>query len=236
MKKTVVLSIAILSVCFFVPISSANEEALELEAGVTNDSAQRIKEANQERKEEILQKAEQRKEERQNAIEERKQMVEEKRAKVCENIQKRVETRIVRYEKNKNAHQNVFSNMLSRLKNAIERFKQMGLETQKLEADLAVLEEKISNLYKVHDVFISELKITQDHACGGSEGEFRSKLGQARKMAPEVRAAILDVREYYVSVIRQDLLDLRVQLQDNAESEDANGADEDGEDDGNEKD
>jgi len=56
------------------------------------------------------------------------------------------------------------------------------------------------------------LDATETVACGGSNGEFKEKLGEARKMSSEVHTKLQAVRDYYKTTIRADILELRKQL------------------------
>lgn len=209
MKQKVFISMLILSVLGLAGFVFAQEDTTQI--GRSDVKAR--KEAQLEKREEIKQKIEDKKDSIQERKEERVQNREEKMERVCENIQSRVRTRINRYENSKNAHVKVFSNILNRLNKTVQRFEDMKLDVSKLKADVVVLESKIDKLYTDHDTFISELQTTEDFACGKSEGEFKAKLGEARKIAPEVKGDILDIREYYETTIRQDLLDLRAQIE-----------------------
>ena len=189
--------------------------------------------SNDQKKAEIKEKIEQKKADLEEKREEKVQAMEKRMERVCENVEARVRTRVNRYENNKNAHMNVFSNMLNRLQRVVDRFKEAKLDTTELEKNVTALEVLIDKLYADHDVFISDLKETQDYACGKSEGEFKAKLGVARKVMPEVRTDIVEIREYYKSTVRPEILDLRSQLEDDDDgqkNEDENEQDEQAED------
>jgi hypothetical protein len=137
----------------------------------------------------------------------------------CENIEKRVQTRVNRYENKQAQHRNVFGGLSIRTENLVTKFKAEGLDTSKLEAALVVLKEKVGALETEHQTFIDGLKATETIACGESEGKFREKLGEARKMTTEVREGIIEIREHYKNVVRVEILALRDQLATTDETE-----------------
>ncbi|MEA1926015.1 MAG: hypothetical protein U9M90_02075 [Patescibacteria group bacterium] len=149
--------------------------------------------------------------------EERKDIREQIKERRCENIEARINTRIKRYENNQAQHRRIFDNLVSRIERCITKFEKASFDVSKLKSDLVVLKKKVQALHDAHALFIDELKNTRDHICGESEGAFVKQLGEARKMIPEVRSKLLDVREYYRTVIRPDLLDLRKQIVDKYE-------------------
>lgn len=130
----------------------------------------------------------------------------------CENIEKRVQTRVNRYENKQSQHRNVFGGLLTRTEALVTKFKAEGLNTSKLETALVVLKEKVGALETEHQTFIDGLKATETIACSESEGKFREKLGEARKMTTEVREGIVEIREHYKNVVRVEILALRDQL------------------------
>jgi len=108
---------------------------------------------------------------------------------------------------------------LTRAEALVTKFKAEGLDTSKLDASLIVLREKVGALETAHQTFINGLKETETVACGESEGEFRGKLGEARKMTTEVRNGIVEIREHYKNVVRVEILALRDQLKVTDEAE-----------------
>lgn len=209
MKQKIIVFALIFSVLGIAGFVFAQEDTTQVD-GIDIKTK---KEAQLEKREEIKQKIEDKKAVIQERKEERDQIREEKNERICENIESRVRTRINRYENSKKAHMNVFSNMLDRLERAVERFETMDLDVTELKSHIAVLKGKIEKLYSDHESFIGELQTTEDFACGKSEGEFKAKLGEARKVAPKIKQDILDIREYYKTTVREDLLKLRVQIE-----------------------
>jgi hypothetical protein len=157
---------------------------------------------------------EQRQEGKNQAKEERKEQKKEKWEQRCSIMEKRIDTRIKRYENKKNANSNRFSNMQSRFEKLVERLEAKGYDMTVLKEDLKMLDEKINKLYGTHDAFISVLYETKENPCGESEGAFIKGVGEARKMIPEIRKDIIDIKSFYREVIRPDLLQIREQVRE----------------------
>jgi|GEM_PF-3498242 len=147
-----------------------------------------------------------------------KEKIEEKKAQLqeraCERIENRIRTRINRYENNQQKDRNVFEGMIERLERLITVFETKGLDTADLEDDLTTLKEKVANLNQAHQDFIDSLKETQQYACGQSDGQFRNKLGESRRVIAEVKEAIRDIRQFYAGTVRVHLLQIRNQWQE----------------------
>lgn len=127
----------------------------------------------------------------------------------CKNIETRIATRINRYENNRQMFQNVYGNMQTRLERLLAKLKAAGADTTQLEKDLVTLKTKIDKLETDQATFISTLKETQDFACGKSEGEFKAKFNEARKIPDVIRADRQDIRNFFQTTIKADLKTIR---------------------------
>ncbi len=222
MKKILFVAILIACGCLVFGGVQATTEETESETSWSTLKAEReqIRAERQQIMEEI-------KDERTKLKEEREEIREQRRERRCKNIETRINTRIKRYENNQAQHRRIFDNLVSRIERFITKFEREGFDVAELKADLVVLKKKIQALHDTHALFIGELENTQDYACGKSEGEFVKQLGEARRMIPEVRSKLLDVREYYQTVIRPDLLDIRKQITEKYEDKSSEEVEED---------
>lgn len=176
-------------------------------AAMTQEERLELKAERNEAREEI-------KEDRAEAMEQRKENREQVKERRCERTESRIRTRVGRYENKKDQHKRVFDKIILRVETLAERFEESNLDVSQLKADLKIFEGMVADLHEEHDSLIAGLKETQEQACGESEGEYRKQLGEARRMVPEVRAELIKVRDYYRTVIRVDILDLREQITD----------------------
>lgn len=168
----------------------------------------------------IKQRIEARKDKVEELKEKRVENREERKEKRCENVEKRVQTRINRYENNHSRHVKILENMEARLAKVITLFDEKGLDVSKLEADTATLSDMIDDVVATHETFVGELGKSENYACGESEGEFKKQLSKARRVLPEVKEGIEQIRTFYKDTIRPEILDLRSQLEEEDEKED----------------
>jgi hypothetical protein len=140
--------------------------------------------------------------------ENREQILEQR----CKNIETRVDTRVKRYENNRQRHVNVYRAMKERIARLVARVEAAGVDATKLKNDLETLDGKIKKLDSDYANFIDGLKTTQDYACGKSEGHFRAKLGEARKGLATARTQWLEIKNYFQGTVRADIQDLKKKL------------------------
>lgn len=133
-------------------------------------------------------------------------------AEKCKLIEANVETKTSRFDSNKAMHQEQYTQMKERLNNLVTQLKAKGLDTTKLETDVATLNTKTDKFVTDYEAYITKLKDTKAYACGHSDGEFRSALQLARTAILPVRQDVIDIRSFYQTTIRPDLIALRTQL------------------------
>jgi hypothetical protein len=127
----------------------------------------------------------------------------------CKNIEEKIATRVGRYENNGQMIQSVYGNMQARLARLLERLNTAGADTTKLTADLATLNIKIEKLKADQATFMATLKDSQTFVCGKSEGEFKGKLDEARKVPELLKQDRQDIRNFFQTTIRVDLQEIR---------------------------
>lgn len=132
----------------------------------------------------------------------------------CKNTENRVRTRIQRYENNRKMYENVYGKAEARFERLTALFKEKGLDTTTLEKDLATLQEKINALYQSHEKFMEQLRASESLSCGESDGQFKAKLGEARKVDQTVRQNRQEVRNFIQNTVRKDIQALRMQLEE----------------------
>lgn len=198
MKKNIaVLGIATFSVL-----------GLSLVASAATLTAEEREQRRLERQERI----EERKEERQERMEDRKEQREERKEKRCENVNNRIDTRIQRYENNQQRHRDVFGKIVNRVESVIDKLKAKGADTSDLSSALSTMKDMIKDLESEHSEFIDELKETKNYECGSSEGKFREQLKEARGSLLEVRSKVVEIRKYYQTDVRPEIIELREEL------------------------
>jgi hypothetical protein len=136
----------------------------------------------------------------------------------CKNIEERIATRVGRYENNGQMFENVYGNMQARLARLLERLNTAGADTKKLTTDLATLKTKIEKLKADQTTFMAALKDSQTFVCGKSEGEFKGKLDEARKVPELLKQDRQDIKNFFETTIRTDLQTIRKTLADQKEA------------------
>jgi hypothetical protein len=135
----------------------------------------------------------------------------------CKNIELRIDTRIKRYENNRQMFENVFGNMIARIQRLIDRLKTKGVDTSKLAADLQTLKVKVDKLLADHKIFMQNIGDAKNIACNENDltgSEVRAKVGEARKVFMTLTQDRLEIRNFYQSNIRPDIMAIRKQLAD----------------------
>lgn len=130
----------------------------------------------------------------------------------CKNIEERITTRVGRYENNGNMLETVYGNMQARLTRLIARLDTAGANTTQLKADIATLNTKIDKLKADQATLMATLKDSQIFVCGKSEGEFKGKLDEARKVPEIIKQDRQDIRNFFESAIKPDLQAIRKTL------------------------
>jgi hypothetical protein len=161
------------------------------------------------------------KEERETAKEERQAAKEEK----CKNVGSRIEAKMNKYENGNISVEDVHKRLKERIRNMITRLENNGIDAGKLEDDLAVLEQKINQVASSYDTFIAGLEETKTYACGESQGQFRTKLQEAKKLMANVRTGRQETMSYITKTIIPDIKALREQLKTKIEEQNQTNAD-----------
>ncbi len=157
-------------------------------------------------------------------IQERKELAAQKRlefedrkeamaAEKCKSIESKIASRVNRYENNGQMLQKVYGNMKTRLDRLAARLKSAGADTTKLDADLKELYAKIDKMYADQAASMTTLKETQTFVCGKSEGEFKGKLEQARKVPAIIKQDRDDIKTFFQTTIKADLQAIRSTLE-----------------------
>lgn len=130
----------------------------------------------------------------------------------CQNIEKKIASRVNRYENNGQMLQKVYGNMKNRLTRLSVQLKASGADTTKLDADLAVLQTKIDKLLADQANFMTNLKSSQTAACGSTEGDFKVQLENARKVPELIRQDRTEIKTFFQETIKADLQAIMLQL------------------------
>lgn len=142
-------------------------------------------------------------------FEDRKEKIAEDK---CKNIEERIANRLNHHENNSQMMNTVYGNMQQRIARLIERLKTAGADTTQLEADFSILITKIEKLRADHATFIATLTESQSFVCGKSEGEFKGKMEEARKVPEIIKQDREEIKSFFEKTIKADLKAIRAKL------------------------
>ena len=137
-----------------------------------------------------------------------------KQAERCENVSDRVDAKIAKFEENKDGHVNRYNNLQDKLAEIVSKLKDKDFDTSKLEDDIDTLDGMVREYADLYTDFIDYLVDSKGLVCGESDGAYKDILANARAKLQEARAKRSAIREFYRTVIRQDIQDLRSQAAD----------------------
>ncbi len=140
--------------------------------------------------------------------------VNQAKERICTATQSRVGARWQKYyDARMNRVENMERGVLA-LQERVQYFKEKGLDTSKLEADITTLQELIGEYKTAYREFLSALEEAKTIPCANYEGKFLSELKEAREAWEVVRAKFQAIKDFYLSHIKPDLAKLRSQLEE----------------------
>ena len=127
----------------------------------------------------------------------------------CDQIEAKIQTRLQQYSNNKKDYSAAYQNMLDRLNRFVANIKAKGYDTTNLEADIAILKQKIDEFNQLTTSSYAQLQQTQQYTCGQAQGTFLQSLLQSRQQIRLAHQKAQEIRTFYTTVIKPDLLELR---------------------------
>lgn len=113
-------------------------------------------------------------------------------------------------------HLTVYDNLSARLDKIADRLEASGADVAALRADLAVLDEKIVKFTADYAVYVEKLKASQEFVCGRASSQFKTQLKETKIALQQVHKDAADIRNYFVSTIRVEIMKLRDIIKPNA--------------------
>lgn len=131
----------------------------------------------------------------------------------CELLTTRIDNKIDTFEANKQDHIDNYNAIKARLENAMITLTEKGYNVSSLQEHVSIWDGMIKEYAVSYQAFIDVLYESKDYACGESEGAFKDAMNRARMQILEARQQRLEIRNYYQTVIREDIKALREQAQ-----------------------
>ncbi len=126
----------------------------------------------------------------------------------CEKIQGKIDSRIDVLEKRHGKHIAAFNNLKLRLETLAAKLKARGYDVADLEAETAILEDKINKLKDDHKNLIYGLHEIHAYVCSHTDVEIKGVLVNWREIFKQVREDDKEIRDYFKTVIRPDIIKL----------------------------
>jgi len=197
MRKLTTIS-AIAMMLLFVNLAFALAENSE------TSRADKIKEGIEERKARF----EERKEKVKEKIEEKKENIKNR---FCNRVENRIDRRIDNFEKYKENRVRRHERVRDRIASLADKLDDKGYDTSTLRSHLKTFDGMIKDYASEYSKFISMLGDSKDYTCGESEGKFVDAVKEARSQLKIAKEKRKELREYYRTVIKKDLEDIKNQ-------------------------
>jgi len=136
----------------------------------------------------------------------------------CAIVESKIQAKGVGFDNIKVKHMSVYTNLESRLSNLVARFKAKGIDASALQADLQVLDTKVKKFGDDYAAYVALLKTGQDYVCGRSRAQFLVQWQKVKAALAQVHKDATDIRAYYASTIKPELLKLKAALEPKATS------------------
>lgn len=128
----------------------------------------------------------------------------------CTVLTQNIDTRIARFNNNKDRHLSNYNTAKQRLSALIAQLEAKGYDVAKLKEDAKTWDAQIQKFAADYQTFITKLTETKNYACGDPDG-FRKALNAARQLVVVVRQDAVEARNFYQTVIRADVQALKSQ-------------------------
>jgi DNA repair exonuclease SbcCD ATPase subunit len=132
---------------------------------------------------------------------------------ICEKRQGKIEEKIVKFEERKVKHMEAYNNLQDRLEKLSDRLSSKGYDVTDLDADINILEEKISQFETDFTAAYEKMKEAKKYMCDNHTSvENKNEIKSARDLIKKVRQDSIEIRSYYKNTIRLDILAIKKQI------------------------
>jgi hypothetical protein len=135
----------------------------------------------------------------------------------CGNIKTKADAKIAKFEKNYTNHYGTYIKLEDRLKERISYWGGLGYNVDQLNKDLKAIQEKIAKYNKDYTAYMDKLDVIKAIDCDNTEADLTNALKEAKDALKEVRKDVVDIKTFYWSTVRQDIMELRKQKISNSE-------------------
>jgi chromosome segregation ATPase len=118
----------------------------------------------------------------------------------------------------------VHKNLLDRLTSLVEKLKAKGVDTTKLESEIAVLKTKIDTFKADLATYKQDIADLKAMDCSTDPTAFKAELLVARTQRDKLKADVTDIRKYVTDTIKPTLKEIHDQLEATEKTESQNSA------------
>jgi hypothetical protein len=136
----------------------------------------------------------------------------------CPIIESKIQIKIGSFDNNKIKHVAVYNNLKNQLTQIIDRLVTKGIDVTDLKLTLQALDAKIKKFNDDYAVYVSKLKESQVFVCGKAQGQFVVKLKETKTALQQVQKDVVDIRSYYVSAVKPEIMRIKAALKTKATS------------------
>ncbi len=130
----------------------------------------------------------------------------------CGTIQSLAEKKLTKFDENKDKHYKIYVELTTLLSEKIVNWDKLGLNTTELKADLAVVKTKIDRFVEDYNTYKSKLETLKKIDCSKTLTDYNNTVKDARDALKIVRKDVVDIKTYYLTQIRPDIIALKKQI------------------------
>lgn len=130
----------------------------------------------------------------------------------CPVVESKIQVKATNFDNNKVKHLEIYSKVKERLVSITDKLAAKGIDVTSLRATLVVFDQKITKFSDDYAIYIGKLKESQVFVCGKSEGDFRTKLKDAKTALAQVHKDAVDIRTYYAQTVKPEINKIRALL------------------------
>jgi len=131
------------------------------------------------------------------------------RCTVYENL---VDKKIEKINEQEEKHYKKYIGLSKDLEDFIEERESEGYDMSEIKKDLETLNGKIDKYNQNHDIYLEKLMNIKNNICTHTEDEYKNSIKAAKDALKEVRKDVVDIKTYYYTDIRPDILEFKQQL------------------------
>ncbi|MEN9852180.1 MAG: hypothetical protein RI996_123 [Candidatus Parcubacteria bacterium] len=129
----------------------------------------------------------------------------------CEKITEKVDQRITKFTDVGSSHSIKLDKTIDTVRTISEKLKARNIDTSILDNQIVTLLEKKTKLDTDTQAFVAKLQESRGFTCGASQGQFKTKVAEAKKLQQVVVADVKDIHEFS-KTIRETIKALRPQV------------------------